>query len=99
MTHDAQPKDGTADRSAMPREDQGNQTLPSPSPIASPMGLGAGERTSSRPWRTNIGLRLSAEDGAWFTAHCERENRPMANMVELLIKREREALTAAGDRS
>lgn len=38
-----------------------------------------------KPWRTNVGLRLTKEAGLWFDAKCERELRPYANMVELLI--------------
>ena len=45
--------------------------------------------SDKKPWRTNIGLRLTAEDGKWFEQYCLNENRSMANFVELLIKRER----------
>lgn len=54
------------------------------------------ERSNKRPWRTNIGLRMSAEDGAWLVAYCEQENRTMANFVELLIKHAREASRSDG---
>lgn len=46
---------------------------------------------AGRTWRTNIGLRLTPDDGAWLEAHCARENRSFANYVELLIRRDRAA--------
>ena len=42
-----------------------------------------------RTWRTNLGLRLTPDDGAWLVAHCEGENRSFANYIELLIRRDR----------
>lgn len=47
--------------------------------------------TSTRPWRTHIGLRFTADLGAWLEAYCERENRTMANYVETLIRRDKAA--------
>lgn len=44
----------------------------------------------TRPWRTNIGLRLTRDVGAWFEQHCAAENRTFANYVETLIIRDRE---------
>ncbi len=41
--------------------------------------------SARRPWRTNVGLRLTKEVGLWFDEKCERDNRAYANMVELLI--------------
>lgn len=43
-----------------------------------------------RTWRTNVGLRLTQEVGAWLEKHCEAENRSYANYIETLILRDRE---------
>lgn len=45
----------------------------------------------SRPWRTNIGLRLTQEMGAWLERHCAAENRTFANYVETLIMKDKAA--------
>lgn len=42
----------------------------------------------SKTWRTNIGLRLTEEDGAWFEAECEAQCRPYANYIEYLVVQE-----------
>lgn len=47
-----------------------------------------------KPWRTNIGLRLSAELGEWMENHCQAENRTFANFVETLVMRERDRLAS-----
>lgn len=52
---------------------------------------------TERPWRTNVGLRLSAELGAWVERRCAEENRTYANFVETLILRERERVAALED--
>lgn len=52
----------------------------------------------TRPWRTNIGLRLTADLGAWLEAHCQRENRTLANYVETLILRDRERFDEVAER-
>lgn len=53
-----------------------------------------------RTWRTNIGLRLSQEVGAWFEEKCDQENRAMANYIEYLVmqefKKELESESPAG---
>jgi len=43
----------------------------------------------SKTWRTNIGLRLTDEDGAWFEDQCEEQCRPYANYIEYLVIQER----------
>lgn len=45
-----------------------------------------------RPWRTNLGLRLTLDLGEWFERQCETENRTFANYVETLIMRDRARL-------
>lgn len=52
----------------------------------------------TRPWRTNIGLRLTADLGAWVEARCQRENRTLANYVETLILRDRERFDVEAER-
>lgn len=42
-------------------------------------------RRKPRGWRTNIGLRLTVEDGKAVEEMCEEENRTLANYVETLI--------------
>jgi hypothetical protein len=49
-------------------------------------------KVETRPWRTNIGLRLTREMGTWLERHCEAENRTFANYVETLIVRDRKRL-------
>ena len=49
----------------------------------------AKEKDDNRPWRTNIGLRLTRETGAWLEKHCQAENRTFANYVETLILRDK----------
>lgn len=44
---------------------------------------------NNRPWRTNIGLRLTQETGAWLERQCAAENRTFANYVETLIMRDK----------
>lgn len=39
----------------------------------------------TRIWRTNIGLRLTKENGKWFEEYCKKENRSMSNAIEYLI--------------
>ena len=46
-------------------------------------------RSAERTWRTNVGLRLSHELGAWFEQRCKTENRTYANYIETLIIRDR----------
>lgn len=45
----------------------------------------------NRSWRTNIGLRLTQDTGAWLERHCAAENRTFANYVETLIMRDKAA--------
>lgn len=52
---------------------------------------GAGSE-DSRPWRTNLGLRLTRDLGEWFERQCAKENRSFANYMETLILRERARL-------
>ncbi len=42
------------------------------------------------PWRTNIGLRLTEEEGEWFKRKCKTDNRNMCNLVRHLIVKEME---------
>lgn len=55
--------------------------------------------SDTRPWRTNVGLRLTHDLGQWVEEHCKRENRTYANFVETLIMRERERLNDAPSRA
>ena len=48
-------------------------------------------------WRTNVGLRMTADNGAWFEQQCEKESRTYANYVEHLIIKERERIERQAD--
>lgn len=54
------------------------------------------KQQDNRHWRTNVGLRLTNNLGAWFEQQCRSENRSFANYVETLIIREHERLSAEG---
>ena len=57
--------------------------------IQTPRGVSAKEKDANRPWRTNIGLRLTQELGLWVERRCKDENRTFANYVETLIIKDR----------